>query len=74
MDVEFHLKLHFLTHQPNERPNLWVVNTLIEPSCLFFSFFLLYPSRLLFQFHCCLPLPNHGGIPPPSGEKPEYPE
>ena len=21
----------------------------------------LYPSRLLFKFHCCLPLPNQGG-------------
>ena len=24
-------------------------------------FFVFYPSRLLFQFHCCLPLPDHGG-------------
>ena len=29
--------------------------------------FFKYPSRLFFQFHCCLLLPNHGGIPPPSG-------
>ena len=26
----------------------------------------LYPSRLLFKFYCCLSLPSHGGIPPPS--------
>ena len=29
--------------------------------------FFLYPSRLLFEFYCCLSLPSQGGIPPPSG-------
>ena len=29
--------------------------------CLAFEVFFIYPSRLLFQFYCCLSLPNHGG-------------
>ena len=42
-----------------ENPGLKMLRTTILIARIVIFFF--NPSRLLFQFHCCLPLPNQGG-------------